>query len=381
MKQFIVPNALIGVVQKVVTDHPHSAPPMNSMSPASLRELVLQINKKRANELPIFAFTVSKREIIALCEYLPLNTYDVMLSKIAQVILVRMSPATYNHLLDIWNDHPQCQEILSLLSAAAKNPLHIEDSKIKPHLLISWSQATQPLHAVARTCKDIGTGRCFLDQISSVGIHPHKLLAQICYALLMEHSTLLEFQSEGDVLLSSMLSNCQISNQSRILYRLLTCCKNDQSALIFFSRTYEAAFALWGVPNADKFPSAQQAEYKVYLWWYNYHQISVAFKGDKRRIDYWKQYLHLCECSRNKKHAMLIMRYGQHTVTEFEDMGPVYIFAGSYFDSDVILQLQSMKTSELKSWLFNFSSKYSRETHLQNWEQKQNIALRKYGII
>lgn len=78
---------------------------------------------------------------------------------------------------------------------------------------------------------------------------------------------------------------------------------------------------------------------------------------------------------------MLVMRFGERVVTEFEIQGPVYIYSSDYFNRVVTAQMGMHSTPMLKSWMFNHSDYLSRETHMANWEIKQYAELRRQGVI
>ena len=78
---------------------------------------------------------------------------------------------------------------------------------------------------------------------------------------------------------------------------------------------------------------------------------------------------------------MLVMDFGEYTVTEFESMGAVYIFDTTYFRGTVTAKFWAHNTNDLKSWLFNYAVKKDRQTHTQRWEYNQTRSLRRFNII
>lgn len=381
MKPFFIPNALIAATEKVRQAHPKTAWVVEALSAQDLKALVLAIDEKELALLPAFAMTLSLRQRTALCGYLPLNTYKVSLEKVQYVLSSNMTLSMYQRLFELWEDAPSCKEVLSLLGQTAKNPTYQTALPIPGTVMVAWAQSPNPFYAVAITCQDRGQGVHFLDCLKSAGLSAHKSLAMACFAAFLQRGKLAVFQKEGDDVVSTLLANLPTAQQRQILMQLLFCCKENPSLLGAFHELYNHAYRLWGEPNVSKFPQGRQWEYDTYLWWYNYRQIQIAFHGQKRRIQYWKQYLHLCTCQRRSTHSMLVMHYATNVVIEFEEMGPVYIFDKDYFDVVVELQLKSLNTQNLKSWLKNFSNYKSREVHQIKWEYAQTSALRRCRVI
>lgn len=381
MKPFYIPNALISATEKVILSHPKTARVISPLSASDLKNLVLTIDGKELAELPLFARTVSLRQRMALCTYLPSNAYEVSLEKITLVLSSNMSVSMFQMLFDIWQNHPRCKEVLSLLGKKAMEAAYQSSLPISGELLAAWAQSPVPLYAVALTCRDKGKGVLFLERLNSMGFSMHKPLATACFSQYLQHANITTFQAEGDKAISTLLSNVDTAQQARILLRLLGCCKGNPSLLLTFRDVYDYAYRLWGEPHTIRFPKGEEALLPTYRWWYNYQQIQRAFRGDRRRINYWKQYLHLCTCVRNEKHSMLIMHYGSAVVTEFEVQGAVYIFEKEYFKRTVAPRLYTTSSTMLKSWLVNHSAYKSREMHMANWERKQTLALRINHII
>lgn len=384
MKPLYVPNRIIYAVQTVEKEHPLVGTAPSAITDNALKALVLLIDSKPMEELEKFASLVSRRESNALCRYIGHNAYKVDIKKIVQVIYFCMNPENYKTLFEVWERIPECTEALFLLGTFDDSKYREPDFPVQKGLLSAWAKSSMPIAAIAQTSTDIGKGSLFNERMRSIGLWPESALGKLCYQCFFCRASVAQIEQEGDRRLYEVLSQSDKQMQEQILIHLLNFGeKVEQKILPSFKNTYQKAYALWKEPSSKFFPADNQRAYETYTWWYNYYQMVSAFGKDvdRRRINYWKQYLHRCTCSRVHRHAMLVMDFGQYIVTEFESMGPVYIFDAPYYRGTVTIKFQAYNTVEFKSWLFNLASYKDRQTHTSKWEINQTWSLRKYKII
>lgn len=384
MKPLYVPNRIIYAVQTVEKEHPLIGTAPSAITDNALRELVLLIDSKPMEELEKFATLVSRREANALCRYIGHNAYKVDLKKIVQVVYFCMTPENYTTLFEVWERVPECSEALFLLGTFDDPKYREPDFPVQKGLLSAWAKSSMPIAAIAQTSTDIGTGDYFKERLRSIGLWSESALAKLCYQHFFCRASVAQFEQEGDNKLYEVLCQSEKQMQEQILIHLLNFGeKVEQKLLPAMKQTYQKAYALWKDPGSKFFPAGHQRAYETYTWWYNYSQMVSAFgrDADQRRINYWKRYLHKCTCSRVHKHAMLVMDFGEYTVTEFESMGAVYIFDTTYFRESVTAKFWAHNTNDLKSWLFNYAVKKDRQTHTQRWEYNQTRSLRRFNII
>lgn len=378
MKIF-APNALIAAVEKISQAHPLIVEQQINMRPDLLEKLIRRIDQKAPEELESLAKTLTRRQIQSLCMYLPTNVYKADLHKISQVISFKLDPACMVILFRQWQKFPLSHETLSLLGKHDKKEYRPDSFPIKIGLLQKWATASQPIMAVMRTICDLGRGDNFIQKLLSMGFSADSSLAHLCHLKYLCNATSPQFLAEGDQTIAQVLRQQSNQDQIVVLMRILACGITNRQLLTKLPRTYEAAYAIWRVPNRNVIQDNNL--FSAYLWWYNYFQLVKSLGGDRRRIEFWKQYLDHCQCSRVTAHQMLIMRFGNRVVTEFEIQGPVYIYSSTYFDQFVTAQMNAHNTLMLKSWMFNHSEYLSRETHTSNWEIKQYAQLRHHNVI
>lgn len=378
-----VPNRVIYAVQKIAKEHPLVGVAPGAITDSALKELVLLIDSKPMDELEAFSATVSRRESNSLCRYIGNNPYKVDLKKIAKVIYFCMNPDNYGALFRGWQQNPACTEALSLLGDFDDPKHRAPDFPVRQGLLKAWANAKYPLTAVAQTSTDIGKGSSFSERLSSIGLMPESTLGQQCYQQFFRIATIPQFAEEGDHKLWEVLCQSDKNLQEQILIHLLNFGEKAEGLLPSLKETYHKAVSLWKEPNSNYFPRENQKAFETYTWWYNYYQMASAFgrDADYRRVNFWKRFLHKCTCSRIRTHAMLVMDFGQYIVTEFEAMGPVYIFEVPYFKNFVTAKIYSKNTQEFKSWLYNSANHKDRQVHNQRWEYNQTRVLRKFHIV
>jgi hypothetical protein len=294
-----------------------------------------------------------------------------------------MNPDNYRTLFYGWQQSPDCSEALSLLGSFDNQNYRSNNISVQQGLLNAWAKARDPITAIAQTSTDIGAGNSFSERLQSIGLMPESVLGQQCYQQFFRIATIPQFFEEGDHKLWDVLCQSDKHLQEKILIHLLTFGEKAQTLLPSLKETYNKAFSLWKEPNSNYFPRENQKAFETYTWWYNYYQMASAFGKDTdyRRINYWKRFLHKCTCSRIRTHAMLVMDFGQYIITEFESMGPVYIFEAPYFKNFVTAKIYSKNTQEFKSWLYNNSNNRDRQVHSQSWEINQTRVLRKFHIV
>ena len=373
------PNKLIQVVEEIAKQHPLCGVPTTGISENELKDLILRINEKDTEELRSFSRTLSKRQIRSLCTYLPLNTYRVDLNKVAYVVSARLNKDFFELLLRQWEKSPECLILLKILGEHDNTEERPEKCKIRVGLLSQWSHASLPMLALVRSVNDLGAGKTFAERFNSVGLDFRSNLERVSYWSFLERADRNQFTAEGDHVISNSLRQAARDKQVSVLIRLLQFGSADYNFLLDFTELFNIAVSVWDVPNRHSFPNEQL--YRTYSWWYNYRQLSQSLRGDYRRIVFWKQYLHLCQCSQRKEHEMLIMRFNNYVVTEFATNGPTYIFRRDYFDDVVTFHMTKDKTGDFKSWLYHFALHDSREVHNSSWERKETAVLRALSII
>lgn len=376
------PTLLTKVVQVIQKEHPLAGQLQTELPTNTLRDLVFHIAELPSDELEAFAPLLTSRQRQSLCRYLATNSFRVPLGKIIHALDLSLDSGSFTILFQVWQRCPDCTPALRLLGKHDGPPVRPTQFPVPEGLLRQWSTADQPLDAVARSAALQKKNGSFEASFSALGLAADSLLYFYAFRRFLCQASGSDFALEGDQKLSRLLLQpSSQQDQQNILLRLLFCAQKDHNLLVPFDRTYSIAVNLWGPAESGTFPPNLPHLRAVYQWWQNYHQLSHALTGDSRRIDYWKQYLHLCTCMRNAKHKMLIFRFPQYVVTEFEDVGPVYLFTAAYYDHEVARQLHSSSTSNLKSWLYKCSAYLSRETHTTRWEWNQNYALRKNRVI
>ena len=384
MKRY-VPKHMISALLDVDKQHPLNGVASGAVSDSALEELVRLIDSKPFEELERFAGVVSRRESNALCRYLGNNAFKIDLMKIVKVIYFCMSQENYATLFRVWQQAPACTEVLFLLGRYDEPQYRGEDFPVPIGHLYAWSVASMPIVAVVQTSTDIGKGNFFYERLRSIGLEAESALGKLCYQHFFYRATVAQFAQEGDNRLYDVLCDSEKQVQENILVHLLNFGEQAARQLLpTMKNTYQRAFALWKEPSRNYFPRKHQKAYETYVWWYNYHQMVSAFgkDADHRRINYWKQYLHKCTCSRIPKHAMLVMDFGQFIVTEFEGIGAVYIFETTYFGGVVKIKSLELNTAAFKAWLLHDSRNMDRQTHTpRTWEIKQTRVLRKFNII
>lgn len=372
------PQKLIHAVEIVKQQHPLTGSLTGTMSGADLKELVLRIDGREMEELEALALSLSRRQVFALCGYLPNNAYHVDLGKITRVISFRMNSDLFLRLVQLWQRHPQCLECLSLAGKFDTDELRPQDFPVKKGLLAQWSGTTLPLLTVARTINDLGQGFLFEEKYASIGLEPRTPLEFLSYRSFLSGASAAQMVREGDDRIYDSMENATNETRSEILCQVLKNSLNDYDFLIQFPKLYRIAYSLWGEPNRRSFPKPEL--FVAYSWWFNYHQVSKALSGDPRRIRFWSQYLSRCQCTHVPAHGMLIFRFEDYVVTDFRSMGPSYIFRADYFDAYVQYEIVHHTTAVLKSWMYHDSDNIDRITHMANWEIKQSRALSRIGI-
>jgi len=382
MKPFI-PNKLIQIVEKIEQQHPLVAAELPSIPSQSLYELIQRINQADEDELEASSYTLTKREIQALCRYLEHDEYHANLQKIITVIKVRFDKMCFSILFRIWHNAPNQLFILNVLAEYDKPNYRTEDIKIKPGILDNWANSRLPLLAVVRTCQDISNKAVFEEKYETVGLVKNTALYYQSYVKFLQKTTLEQFIVEGDLHIAEILEHVERANSEHILLELLRCATPNKNKLLEFKAVYKHAYKLWGEPSRKTFPSNRESEYQIYKYWYDATQLSLILGHDPRRERFWARFLGLetVHWSVVSKHNMLVIAFGKNIVTEFMEMGPVYIYEKEYYDRYVVPRLPKTNTSSLKSWMVNESTYLSREVHLSNWESKQLAALRKYGLM
>ena len=374
------PVKLARIVDQIEEDFPMSGGILKMLAEAELQALVLLINRKEFSELDSFSVLLTRREIQSLCRYLRTNSYDVDLNKIERVIMNRMDSACFSILFSVWEYTPESAHALRLLGLHDNAECRPDGFALEKGLLERWSLASQPILAVTRTIADQSHEMPYRTRIQLIGFNYGTALALECEKLFFFTARWRDFLTEGDSYLEEMLKRLSKSDKENLLIQLLKTASEKKTELKLFSQTYKIAYALWGKPSVKTFPENQTLAFATYSWWCNYSELFAILHGDPRRIHFWETYIDQLECSRNLSHKMLMMRYKDLVITEFEELGAIYVFKADYFDSVVQNQMAIKTTSLFKSWLWNHSSRMYRETHRGYWESRMRTILRRLNI-
>jgi len=382
MKLF-VPNKLIHAVEKIEKEHPLAASELSPITQQSLYELIQRINSADDEELIALSSILTKREVQALCRYLEHDSYHADLQKIVVVINERFDKVCFSILFRVWQNTPDQLYILSLLAEHDEARYRPEDLTIAEGVIASWAEARLPLLAVVRTCQDTSVSAIFSENYVSVGLLAETPLYYQSYAKFLQKTSIQQFIAEGDLHLAEILQHLERTDIEKIMLELLRCAEKNKNQLMQFKAMYRQAYKLWGEPNRALFPENHEKEYVVYKYWHDATQLSLILGHDQRRERFWSRFLGLeyVQWSVVNKHDMLVIIFGDKVVTEFMEMGPVYIYNKNYYEKDVKYQINRQKTPSLKSWMVNQSKYLSREIHNTSWERKQISALRRFGIM
>ncbi len=382
-----IPNYLTAKIEEIVQAHPLTADAPQRISDTALKELVLRIDKKEYAALEMFSELLSNREVNSLCYYLKNNVHRGELKKVTTIIYYRMTQSYFQLVFEMWQQAPGCAEILQLLGDTEINYMP-DQFQIERGYLTAWSNSSKPLDALAQFTRERGQGQNLSEKVAKMGIRAESLLGLECRRRCLVHGKLEEFIAEGDERIRGILEASTNEQKTTVILRLLYCAKQDIVQLFDFKKVHTMAKVRWGEPNSGRFPDGHPEEFAVYRHWCNYLLVYTAFRADAdpQRFLFWREYLHLCSCSRYGKHGMIIMDFDGYVATEFEGRaaGPVYIMSAQKFEMKIQQSLRYYNTTELKSHL-NQSSihdrAFTRIEHRGSWQSKVRADLRMRKII
>lgn len=365
-----IPNALMRASADIAKAHPIERE-IQALSDTGLRALLDQIQKCPADQLPMFAWTLVTKHLIALCKYLPHNRYNKPIDKILTVVSVRMEPKYYGELFHQWQKYPDGRHILRLLSQYDSDEYRPEDMLIPTGQFKKWLQSGNVFREINRYVTEVG-GRngVYRERLEQSGFSGNTPLYSACFTEYLTSCSMSQLVLEGDDVVSAAAKKGTTDQTELILLNLLICGDRDRTSLKRFPECFALMKSLWKEPYGSRFPKNQEAAQKVYQWLCNYVEMMTGFMldADPRRKNFWEKYLDTCEVNRVKTHKMMIFYYKYDCAIEFEQVGRIYIFDKQYFKNTVLPTIITKNTTEAKSWLWNYSHPIYVRSHTGRWE-------------
>lgn len=381
------PNALIAETQEVIKQHPVDGSVHAELSDLELRELLNRICKCAKEKLPVIALTLSKRQNLALAGYFPHNKYNKPEENIAAVLSLNMTPRIFQILFDGWQSFPRNYHLFRTLvenDTKAKRPqkLSVPIGRMNDWMKLWLSEQDYFKAIQCYAVGDSGSNLLFSERYKKSGLNPKSSLYINCYSAYLCDCSMKEYRAEGDALVSFGIR--QAVNQTTgkaIMLNLLSKGEKSHDDLIAFARCYREIFNQYRTPRRESFPTMET--YRTYVWWYNYHMIVEGFNkdADRKRVEFWSQYLEKCTVSRLKKQQFLFMDFGKYVAVESEVMGTLYFYTKPYFEGTVKTYLALHTSQEGKSWMKNYSASVYDKAHRGYWQGEVPSVMRRLGMI
>lgn len=384
-----MPNALISAGLEVAKKHPLDGTVSDPLTAEELKALIRLILHTPTVRLASFAETLTKREISALCDYIPKATERAVINKVAQVLTMIMKPSLYSGLLLSWQQFPANRDLLKLLAenAAVGNEVKgntIDVSRfetwytLSDHLTAYLSDVTRYIFGLTKTRSNLAAA------FEKAGLKMNSALYSCCLAQYMTECTFEELIRYDDFGIDQCIRNGIVPEmRNGIILNLLHCRQSDRKKLLSFQLCYRTIYNKYGIPQRNKFGANNQQEYSNYLWWYNYKALEEGFNhdADRRRINFWSNYMDRCNIMRLKSQQFIIMDFGGYCAVESETIGTLYFFKKAYFNETVHRYLRSHTAQEGKSWMKNYSDYAYNKTHRGRWEGEVPVMMRRFGMI
>ena len=374
-----IPNALMRAAADIAKAHPIEQE-TQALSDAGLRTLLDKIQKCPTDQLPMFAWTLVSKHLIALCKYLPHNRYNKPIDKIMTVVSTRMEPKYYGELFHQWQKYPDGRHILRLLAQYDTDEYRPEDMLIPSGHFKEWLQSGNVYREINKyVSKAGGKHGIYRDRMEQSGFHGNTPLYSACFTEYLTSCSMSQLVLEGDDAVSAAAKKGTTEQTELILLNLLICGERDRTSLKRFPECFALMKSLWKEPYGGRFPKNQETAQKVYHWLCNYVEMMNGFMldADPRRRDFWEKYLDTCEVNRIKTHRMMIFYYKYDCAIEFEQVGLIYIFDKTYFKNTVLPTIINKSTQEAKSWLRNNSHPLYSRSHQGRWELEAAVEMRK----
>lgn len=383
-----MPNALISAGLEVAKKHPLDGTVNNPLTEEELKALLKLITETPSARMSSLAETLTGREIAALCDYFPKASNMHVINKVSQALSLIMKASLYSRLMMSWQQFPTNRNLLKLLSenasVGAEAGSTIAAGKFETWYQLS-DQPTDYLSDVTKYIFALSKSRSGLaDAFRKAGLKKNSTLYQCCLGQHMSECTFDELIRYSDVDINNCIKNgIVLEMRNGIILNLLSCGKNDRRNLLKFHHCYRTIYGKLGIPERSKFGAENQQAYVNYLWWYNYKTLEEGFNhdADKRRINFWSNYMDRCNVTRLRSKQFIIMDFGNYSAVESETMGTLYFFENDYFHENVFRYLQYHKAAESKSWMKNYSSYSYKKTHLGRWEAEVPFYMRRLKMI
>jgi len=114
--------------------------------------------------------------------------------------------------------------------------------------------------------------------------------------------------------------------------------------------------------------------------WINVYCINSTFADSDRR-EFWTKYAVYCQNEYRSKQKILVMKFQQHIIVEFETMGPIYIYDKLYFEKYMNdFYYYGSSESKMRYILLHKSSFFRRLEHRGFWQNDVSYALRNHVL-
>jgi hypothetical protein len=301
-----------------------------------------------------------------------------------------MTVNKYGRLFKGWQNFPRNRGLLLLLAKWASEPKYAQSIKIREGLFKQWIEAFDDEYNYYRTIQQslvserVLGERLFKDVFTERGLMISTVLYLNCYRSLLSSCSAKRLLLEGDVNIFSVINAAQKTEFSeRVILNLLTSFSFNYELINDFSNCFVPVNRRYGEPDRSKFPEDGDEAYYVYRWWYNYRLVRESFNADadRRRVDFWTNYLDQCDMERIRANEFVVFDFGKYCVVESEVQGTMYIYETSYYFTDVQRRLLYDRKQECKSWMKNYSRPVYKKTHSGAWENYFSYQLRHLNMI
>lgn len=331
------------------------------------KKIVEKISRIK-DDVEEYSYCLKKSELNLLCMYLPSNIHKVDVTKIYEIINIRLDFKMATILYNNWQNNYFNKDNIQIFECILANESILYEFKrhfkISPLEIIHWINNEDVEMSLSRYLArgKNGTIQEYKKALLDVGIKSNSRLFKKCVELFYFVCQSEEYYRIGDEQLVEIIKKMSKKTAKMMLFNMLD--RLDTTELRDYSKTarlFRSLFGYYGQRSyISLFDKVDDKLEKKYREWTNYIELNDMIK-DEKRLDFWLPYIHYGDVKANVDKKAVIMRFYNFVVVEFSGNNPTYWFNNVYYDQVIKGLINgSSTTEELINW-FNTNSKYIKK--------------------
>lgn len=357
MREYYYPRRLKSVRLEVEQSHKEKAKTVFDKEDNYLEELVKKIVSWRLERVIDNGEFLTEEDYHNLADYVPTNRFKVDISNILMLLDIHGTKEDWDKMFFGWQNNYHNNALRLFLANGIKTNQPCKDMLINNGYSpkkTEWIKNQDVIDYLGSHLGNVRSMELFTSTLKEYGVIPNSRIYLKCLASFFLYCDKAAYKQKGDVAVAQLYSGYN-QKEKQLFYKNFLM-KNSLDDLCKFQTVYERIRSIFKKKyDKDNFlkmlDTLSKGLANKFLDWENLINLEIGFKGDRDRLNFWKQYA-LGHKVVNFNDYILYIDFGNYIVTErkLKADGPAYFYEKNYFKDVIEFKIRYYSDTKIKTF-------------------------------